>query len=138
MSMATKPHSKLVKVIGSLAGTLGVAMMLLGDRLNHDQMLGCLLVGTFMIVMSFLFFLMGAMPFRELVTTDRAMRWAFVFACGSLAYAVLQIPVWCWMTHSFPPDSMSSTQALWATMGVLVSLAGPFAPLAVRISRRTV
>ena len=136
--MAIKPNLKLVKPVGILVIVTAVVIGILGDRLNHDQMLGCLLVGSFMILLSFLFFLLGAIPFRALGTSDRVIRWAFFIACFSLVYSVAQIPIWCLMTHSFPPATMSSSQAVGATFGVIISIFGPAAPLVVKIGRRVI
>jgi hypothetical protein len=133
--MTTKPNLKLVKSVGILVIIMVVVGRLLGDRMNHDQMLGCLFVGSFLILFSFLAFLLGAIPFRALGAADRVIRWAFVFACFALAYSVAQIPLWCLMTHRFPPATLSSNQATWATIGVILSLFGPAAPLVIRIGR---
>src|SRR5579871_5421743 len=123
--MATKPNLNLVKPVGILVIIMVVVLRLLGDRLNQNQMLGCLFVGAFLILLSFLAFLLGAIPFQPLGASDRVMRWAFVFACFSMVYAVAQIPLWCLITHRFPPGAMSGSQATWATIGVILSLFGP-------------
>lgn len=84
---------------------------LLGDRLNRNQMLGYLFVSSFLILFSFFAFLLGAMPFHALGATDRAIRWAFVFACFTLIYSIAQIPLRCLMTHKFPSAALNSSQA---------------------------
>ena len=133
--MTQKPKSKLVTAVAAVLVISYIAINVLGNRLNNNQLLGCLVVGTFMFSISLLAFLFGARPFRALGPSDKTIRRAFIFACLSLAYSVLQIPLWSCMTHQFPPGKMSETQAGLATAGVVISLFGPAAPWIVRFVR---
>lgn len=133
--MATKPKNKLITAVVAVVGIGYIAIDVLGNRLNSNQLLGCLVVGAFMFAISLVAFLFGALPFRTLGASDKTIRRAFIFACLSLAYSVLQIPLWSYMTHQFPPGTMSGTQAGFATVGVVISLFGPAAPWIVRFVR---
>jgi hypothetical protein len=133
--MTDKPKPKLVTVVAVVLVIGYIAITALGKRLDSNQLLGCLLVGTFMFGISLLAFLVGALPFRALGASDKTIQRAFIFACLCLVYAVLQIPLWCRMTHQFPPGKMGDTQSGFAAFGVVLSLFGPAAPLIVRFGR---
>lgn len=133
--MTVKPKSRLITTIAVVLVIGYIAITVLGNRLDKNQLLGCLVVGAFMLAFSVFAFLAGARPFRALGAHDRAMRRAFIFACLSLAYSILQIPLWSGMTHQFPPGTMNGTQAGFAAVGVVISLFGPAAPLIVRFGR---
>lgn len=133
--MTKKPKSRLITAAFVVLAVGYTAITILGDRLNSNQLLGCLVVGAFMLAISVLAFLFGALPFRALGTPDKTIRRAFIFACLSLAYSVLQIPLWSCMTHQFPPGTMSGTQAGFATAGAVISLFGPAAPFIVKLLR---
>jgi len=132
--MATKPKSLITAV--SIVLVIGyVTMDVLGNRLNSNQLLGCLVVSAFIFGISFVGFLFGALPFRALGASDKTMARAFVFACLSLVYSILQIPLWSFMTHQFPPGTMSGSQAGFAAVGVVISLFGPAAPWIIQFCR---
>jgi hypothetical protein len=133
--MADKPKSKLITVVAIVLGIDYIAIDVLGNRLNSNQLLGCLLVGPLMVGISLVAFLVGALPFRALGASDKTIQRAFIFACLCLVYSVLQIPLWSYMTHQFPPGTMNGTQAGFATVGAVFSLFGPAAPLILKIVR---
>jgi Na+/melibiose symporter-like transporter len=133
--MEDKSKSKLIRAAGVFLATGFVVIEILGNRLNSNQLLGCLVVGAFMFGISLVAFLFGALPFRTVGASDKTIRRAFIFACFSLAYSILQIPLWSCMTHQFPPGTMGDTQAGFVTFGVIISLFGPAAPLIVRFAR---
>jgi hypothetical protein len=133
--MADIPNKKLITALAVVVGIGYVVINVLGNRLNNDQLLGCLVASAFMFSISLVGFLFGALPFRALGASDKAIRRAFIFACVSLVYSVLQIPIWTCMTHQFPPGTMNGTQAGFATVGVVIALFGPAAPWTVKFVR---
>ena len=133
--MVEKHNFKLGTALIVVALTNFIVFAVFAKRIDRDQLLGCLLVGTFMFSISLVAFLFGALPYRTLGVSDKTMRLAFIFACFCPAYSVIQIPLWCYMTHQFPPGGMTPTQAVFAMVGIVVSSFGPAAPWLIRRSR---
>jgi len=111
-----------------LAVALYVTARVLGDRLDRDQRLGCLVVGAFLFLVSLAFFLRGSLPYRSLGASDANIRRGFRFSSVCAAYALFQIPIWCWMTHRFPPGGFTEIQAYIVAAGVVVSMFGSATP----------
>ena len=126
--MPSKFLSRLSAVVIVLAVVLGVTARILGDRLNRDQILGCLVVGAFLFIVSLAFFLRGSVPYRPLIASDAHIRWGFRFSTVCVAYALFQIPVWCLLTRCFPPDGFTDSQAVVVTAGVVISMFGSATP----------
>jgi len=138
IDMTKTPNFKLVKFVGILVVTMILIGRILGKRLDQNQLLGCLFVGSFLILFSLLAFLLGAIPLRHLGSSDKTIKRAFIFACLAFFYSIIQIPLWCLATNSFPPAKLDKWQATWATLGVIISLLGPAALLVVKIGRKIV
>ena len=133
--MADKRNFRLGIALIVVALINFIVFAVFAKRIDRDQLLGCLLVGTFMFSTSLVAFLFGALPYRTLGVSDKVIRWTFIFACLCPAYSVIQIPLWCYMTHQFPPGGMNPTQAVFAMVGIVVSSFGPAAPWVVKRSR---
>src|SRR4051812_1364437 len=116
--MPSKFIGRFSTAVVVLAVALGVTARVLGDRLNRDQMLGCLVVGTFLFVVSLAFFFRGSLPYRSLGVSDASIRRGFQISSVCVVYALVQIPIWCLMTHRFPPDGFTEIQAVIVTAGL--------------------
>lgn len=133
--MANKLHWRAIKAIGIVLLIAMAVTSFLGHRLNSNPLLDCLALGGILFGISLLAFLIGGLPFQPLGASDKVIRWAFFFACFALAYGALQVPVWCVMTHHFPPVGMSDGQARVRASDAMISMFGPAAPLIVRMAR---
>jgi drug/metabolite transporter (DMT)-like permease len=112
------------------------ATIFLGERMNQNQLLGCLVVWGLLASWAAGAFWHGARPFFKLQQEVPWLRVPCRVAPVALTFAVLQIPIWSLMTRQFPPDHFSNTQAYVFTAGVLFGLGGPMAPMLTGIGRR--
>jgi hypothetical protein len=107
-----------------------------GDRMNRDQLFGCLVIWVFFVIWALFAFWFGGLPFFLRRFEDPSLKIPCAVAVISLAFAILQIPIWSLMTRQFPPDHFSSIQALLVTAGVVFSLFGPAAPFVFVLARQ--
>ena len=119
-----------------LAFWLFIFARLLGNKLNQDQLLGCLLFMTLISLVSLALFSFRALPFKSLTQQDLVIKRSFTVAVLSLIFSFLQLPFWILLTGQFPPDHFSKSKALVATIGVVVALFGPAAPSIVMFYRQ--
>ena len=133
----TDNHTKWIgrTINGIFFAHVGVTMIL-GEKMNQNQLLGCLVVWGLFASWAGGAFWHGARPFFKL---QKEVTWLKVpcrIAPIALVFAILQVPIWSLMTRQFPPDHFSNTQAYIVTAGVLFGLAGPMAPMLTGIGRR--
>lgn len=114
----------------------GVVFSALGDRMNHNQLLGCLVFWAFLVVWASFMFWAGTWPLLPRLATEPQTRGPFALGAGGLLFAIGQIPLWSLLTHRFPPDKFTEGQAVLATIGIVVSLCAPAAPVVIKVSRQ--
>jgi hypothetical protein len=130
------PTKFLARFSTAVAIALGVTARVLGNRLNRDQLLGCLVVGAFLFMVSLAFFLHGSLPYRSLGVSDASIRRSFLFSWVCVVYALFEIPIWCLITHRFPPDGFTEIQAVIVSAGLVVSLFGSATPWIILLFRQ--
>jgi len=114
----------------------GVVFSALGDRMNRDQMSGCLVFWTFLVVWASFMFWAGTWPLFARLADEPKARVPFGIGAAALIFAIFQIPMWSLITHRFPPNEFTGTQAVIATVGVVISLFGPAAPVVIGVSKQ--
>ena len=122
-------------LMGIMIGA-GIVFSVLGDRMNQDQLFGCLVFWTFLVVWSSFMFWAGTWPLLSRLVNEPNTRVPFAIGAGALIFAICQIPLWSLMTHRFPPDKFTGTQAVIATVGVVFSLFAPAAPVVIGVSKQ--
>lgn len=100
----------------------------LGERMNEDQMLGCLLVWALLATWALALFWNASRPYFRLREKIPALKIPCRISVVALILAVIQVPLWVLMTGQFPPDNFSGFQGVVMVAGVLLGGAGPGAP----------
>ncbi len=113
-----------------------VVFSALGDRMNQNQMLGCLVFWAFLMIWASFMFWAGSWPLLPRLATEPQTRVPFALGAGGLLFAIGQIPLWSLLTQRFPPDKFTEGQAVLATGGVVVSLFAPAAPIVIKVTRQ--
>ena len=113
----------------------GAIFSFLGNTMNDNQLLGCLLTWAFLTVWAVFMFWAGSWPLIYRLGTDTHARRLFSLGVAGLAFAILQIPLWSLMTQRFPPDNFTLVQAILASCGAVISLIAPAAPTVIRIMK---
>jgi hypothetical protein len=116
-------------------GLIAISLVL-GEKMNQNQLLGCLLVWGFLVSWAVALFWSASRPFFALRHQFSVLRIPCFVSVIALIFAVIQIPIWSAMTNEFPPYHFSAAQATVTTLGVLFSLLGPGAPGIVVFAQR--
>lgn len=111
----------LIGIILSASGVFAV----LGDRMNQNQLLGCLAVWAFLIIWAGFMWWVGTWPVVSRLATEPDLKLSFAVGTGALVFAIVQVPLWGLMTHRFPPDNFTAMQGILATMGIVFGLFAP-------------
>ncbi len=114
----------------------GIVFSALGDRMNRDQMFGYLVFWAFLVIWASFMFWAGTWPLFARLANEPKTRVTFGIGATALAFAICQMPMWSLMTHRFPPDKFTGTQAVIATVGVVISLFAPAAPVVIGVSKQ--
>lgn len=122
----------LIAAGGILIASFGV-FGALGDRMNQNQLLGCLTGWAFLVVWAVFVWWVGTWRVRPRLATEPHFRLWFAVGTGALVFAIVQVPLWGLMTHRFPPDKFTVGQSILATIGVVFGLFAPGAPLVARV-----
>lgn len=114
----------------------GIVFSALGDRMNQNQLLGCLVFWAFLVIWAAFIFWAGTWPLLPRLANEPQTHVPFAVGAGGLVFAICQIPLWSLLTHRFPPDKFTETQAVLATVGVVISLFAPAAPVVSGVSKQ--
>ena len=99
-----------------------------GEKLNENDFLGTIVIGSSLFSISSIFFYCASFQYRKELFKDQKLKVAYYFSVGSLLLSLFQIPVWVLITGQFPPRGFTDVQALIVTIIVLIALFGPAAP----------
>lgn len=114
----------------------GIVFSAFGERMNQNQLLGCLVFWAFLVIWASFMFWAGTWPLLPRLAREPQTRLPFAIGAGALIFAIGQIPLWSLMTHRFPPDKFTGTQAVLAAVGIVISLFAPAAPLVIGVSKQ--
>lgn len=126
--MSTSTTQLIGRGLSGLFVVLLVVASALGERMNQNPLLGCLIFWGVLASWAAALFWFASRPYFALRDALPILRIPCVFSVIALGFAALQLPLWSAMTTRFPPDQFSAVQAAVATVGVLFGLAGPGAP----------
>ena len=123
------------KVLNSLCAGSFILAVILNERLNDNELLGCLVVWAILAFLAMALFWSDSLPFWPHLKDFPFLRHPFWVSIFAVLFAVLEIPIWSLMTGQFPPDDFTSQQASIVTAGVLFGMAGPAAPAGINFIR---
>ena len=102
--------------------------MLLGEKLDANQVLGSIILEALLFVASLAFFVGAALPYKELTTSDVVLKRAYRFSIFSLILSLLTVPIWSLLSGEFPPGDFGQVSSIVASTILLVALFGPASP----------
>ncbi len=126
----------LAKISGGLLVLFAMALGAMGDYLDANPVVGCLVIGLLIPIASLLAFSLGTLPKWREAQQDTALKIAVIIGSAGLAVSVLHIPLWVLLTREFPPQNFGSAAAAVATLAIGFSILGPLLPFLLVARRR--
>ena len=119
----------LAKISGGLLVLCIMAAAVMGDYLDANPVVGCLVAGLLIPIISLCVFSVGTLPEWHESQQGTALKIAVIIGYAGLAVSVLHIPLWVLLTREFPPENFGSATAAVATLAVSFSILGPLLPI---------
>lgn len=107
---------------------LAIVVYMPSERMEQDQMLGCLVAWALISSWASALFWHASRPYFPLREKLPALRIPCRISVVALVIAVIQVPLWGVMTGQFPPYNFSGIQVAVVIIGVLFGMVGPGAP----------